>query len=222
MMRRGHRGESRDEFDQNPLFAIMIVFMIFLGASSPGCNRPVSSDRSPTRYESDACPIGRFPTTGEHAGCRCPDEQDKRIAGPFEMFAKCIPRPRPALEEPMVEIECNDPPDECTYEGRILEGSIHEVSCGTLVCPEPVCTIHCAEPPANCRYAGQVAAGACGKVTCGKLVCEEGARCPDGERRLETCWSEGLRGQARYVCQNGRWHAGACELGEARVPIELQ
>lgn len=208
-----HKKGYRPEIDRNPLFAIMMMALVFVGASSPACNPTTSGERNRIPEAPDGpCPVGRFPVTADNDACTCPQGQDKQHIGVLETFAECSAPPLADANEPVVDIECSDPPDECTYEGRVSSGSISEVSCGTLVCPEPICSIHCVVPPANCRYVGQVPSGACGKVTCGELVCEEDPRCPDGERRAETCWSAGVRGQARYSCEDGRWHAGPCEL----------
>jgi hypothetical protein len=212
---------SRCGQHENPLLAVVLVFLVCVSACLVGCEPAAVPESHRTAAPGDPCPIGRFPATGEHRHCRCPDGQDLHHVGLFEMFAKCSSPLAAAVDEPVVDIECTDPPDNCTYEGRITSGSISEVSCGTLVCPEPVCSIHCVAPPANCRYVGQVPTGACGEVTCGKLVCEDQPRCRDGERRFETCWSAGLRGQARYSCQDGRWQRAPCELGGDLTPIDL-
>lgn len=210
------------DFDRNPLFAIMILFLVFLGAWSLACARSSPVEHELIAARRGPCPIGWFATTGEHRNCTCPDGQDKHQVGMFEMFDECVPPPAPARDEPRVDIECNDPPASCAYEGRISSGSVSEVSCGTLVCPDPICSIHCDEPPGNCRYVGQVASGPCGKVDCGKLLCEDHPRCRDGERRIEPCWSGGVRGKARHTCVDGRWHADPCEFAADAEPIAFE
>lgn len=187
--------------------------MAILCAWTPGCDPSSSSERDPP-LDGALCPMGRFPTYSAHRDCVCPAGQDKLDVGMFETFSKCLAPPAVHIDEAVVDIDCAEPPANCAYEGQILSGPGSQVTCGELVCPEPTCSIHCVPPPNNCRYIGQLASGACGKVTCGKLLCEESPRCHDGERRLETCWSDGDRGEARYTCRDGRWQQGACELGQ--------
>jgi hypothetical protein len=194
--------------------APLVFIVVMLAAAIPGCDLHSPPER--VRPASGApCPTGRFPAHAEHRDCVCPVGQDKRDVGMFDLVSKCLAPPTQEIEEARVDIDCAEPPASCVYEGQILSGPVGQVTCGKLVCPEPTCAIHCAPPSSNCRYVGQLPAGPCGKVTCGKLLCEESPRCEDGERRLETCWSDGERGLARYTCEDGRWQQGVCQLGES-------
>jgi len=79
------------------------------------------------------------------------------------------------------DIDCAAPPEGCTYEGALMSGPCHLVTCGTLVCngggddppvgeeecPVPVCPA----PGIGCHYEGAVLYP-CHEVTCGQLVCD--------------------------------------------------
>lgn len=71
-------------------------------------------------------------------------------------------------------IRCVAPPEGCTYEGAILTGPCHRVTCGELVCApiEAECSLMCVAPAEGCHYEGALTTGPCSQVTCGTLVCD--------------------------------------------------